>query len=125
MDQQRPTDASSTLTTALQTRTRQELVLRLYVAGASQRSTAAISALLQLCEQHFPGRYQLEILDIYQHADQALADAILATPTLLLLAPIVGRYFVGDLQQPERLLAALGLGSAQSQQREEHSRDQI
>jgi circadian clock protein KaiB len=125
MDQQRPIDASNALAAALQARAHQEVVLRLYVAGASQRSTAAISALLQLCEQHLAGRYQLEILDIYQHADQALADAILATPTLLLLAPIVGRYFVGDLQQPERLLAALGLSGAPSQQREEHSRDQI
>ena len=113
MDQQQTTDASNALTAALQARVHQEVVLRLYVAGASQRSTAAITALLKLCEQHFAGRYQLEILDIYQHADQALADAILATPTLLLLAPTSGRYFVGDLQRPERLFAALGLGSAQ------------
>lgn len=124
MDQQRPIDASNALAAALQARAHQELVLRLYVAGASQRSTAVISALLQLCEQHFAGRYQLEVLDIYQHAEQALADAILATPTLLLLAPIAGRYFVGDLQRPERLLTALGLDSAQAQQQEEHSRDQ-
>jgi circadian clock protein KaiB len=89
-----------------------QMVLRLYVAGATRRSTYAITTLLEICETHFSGRYQLEILDIYQHAERARDDAILATPTLMLVSPGPGRYFVGDFQQTGRLFVALGIGGA-------------
>jgi circadian clock protein KaiB len=121
MDQQQPTDAAALA--AAQAGAQQSLVLRLYVAGASRRSTQAITMLLSICEEHFAGRYQLEILDIYQHTKQAQTDAILATPTLLLIMPGPTRHFIGDFQQPDRLLAALGVGGGPQSQRQEHSDD--
>jgi circadian clock protein KaiB len=111
---EQPIDASAAMRAALQTPDQQMLMLRLYVAGASRRSTDTISTLLKICEQHLAGRYQLEILDVYQHTARAYADAILATPTLLLIAPAPGRYFIGDLQQTDRLFAALGISTTPS-----------
>jgi circadian clock protein KaiB len=59
------------------------LVLRLYVAGSAPNSLRAIANTKAICDEHFASGYELEIVDLLQHPQQALADGIIVTPTLL------------------------------------------
>ena len=56
--------------------------MRLYVTGMTPRSTEAFATIKAICEEHLQGRYDLEVIDIYQHpasgerrADHRRADA--------------------------------------------------
>lgn len=86
------------------------LRLRLFVAGTSLRSRQTIQALRQLCDERIAGRYQLEIIDIYQQPELTRAAQVIATPTLMKLDPQPKKIMIGDLSQTERVLASLGLG---------------
>ncbi|MEJ5990161.1 circadian clock KaiB family protein [Ramlibacter sp. PS3R-8] len=86
-----------------------ELELRLYVTEAAPSSARAIVNTRAFCEALVPGRYQLEILSIAEHVDQAARDQVVAAPTLLRMRPLPMRRFVGDMSNPERLLHGLGL----------------
>ncbi|HVV81466.1 MAG TPA: circadian clock KaiB family protein [Kofleriaceae bacterium] len=83
------------------------LELRLYVAGSSFRSTKAIQNAKELCEEHFAGRYQLEVIDIFQQPDRARADDVLAVPVLIRRRPLPSRRFIGDLSDRDSLLMGL------------------
>jgi len=83
--------------------------LRLYVAGQSPRSVAAFANLKQLCEEHLPGRYQIEVVDLVKHPQLAAGDQILAIPTLVRKLPQPIRKIVGDLRDTERALVGLQL----------------
>ena len=83
--------------------------MRLYVAGQSPRSISAISNLRRICEEHVPGRYDLEIIDLVRNPELAKADQIVAIPTLIKKLPIpVGR-IIGDLSATDRVLVSLEL----------------
>ena len=83
--------------------------MRLYVAGQSPRSISAISNLRRICEEHIPGRYELEIIDLVRNPALAKADQIVAIPTLIKKLPIpVGR-IIGDLSATDRVLVSLEL----------------
>jgi circadian clock protein KaiB len=82
---------------------------RLYVAGATQNSAAAISNLKALCEAHLRDRHRIEVVDVFLAPKRALADGILMTPTLMKLSPPPARRVVGTLSQTEPVLQALGL----------------
>ena len=84
-------------------------VLRLYVAGMTPRSTAAIRRVTDICEKHLSGRYELDIVDIYQKPALAKGEQILAVPTLIKRLPLPLRRFIGDLQNEEKLLFGLDL----------------
>lgn len=84
-------------------------VLRLYVAGATPRSTRAVANLRALCERHLAGRYELEVVDIYQEPQQAPVAQVLAAPTLVKVLPLPLRRLVGDLSETPRVLVGLGL----------------
>lgn len=85
-----------------------ELVLRLYVAGNAPNSVRAIANARALCEKHYPARYVLEIVDLIEHPDTAMADGIIVTPTLLKLQPQPVRRLVGNLEDTAQVLLALG-----------------
>jgi circadian clock protein KaiB len=85
--------------------------LRLYVSGATPCSTRAVENVKTLCEEHLPGRYDLEVVDIYQQPGLAEGDQILATPTLVRRLPLPLRRLVGDLSDPERVLGRLNIYS--------------
>jgi circadian clock protein KaiB len=87
----------------------EHVALRLYIAGASQRSTRALALLRSMCEERLAGRYHLEVIDIYQQPERAGQDGIVATPTLLVVQPRQARYFVGESAARSRLEAALDL----------------
>jgi circadian clock protein KaiB len=63
-------------------------ILRLYVTGNAPRSIRAIRNLTTLCQEHLAGRYELEVIDLYQHPELAQTEDIIAAPTLLKEAPL-------------------------------------
>jgi circadian clock protein KaiB len=83
--------------------------LRLYVSGLTSRSTEAIATLRAVCEVHLRGRYQLEVIDLFQYPELAENDDIIATPTLVKALPAPLRRLVGDLSDRERILVGLKL----------------
>jgi circadian clock protein KaiB len=83
--------------------------LRLYVAGQTAKSVAALANLRRYCEQHVPGRYQLEVIDLLQHPQLAEGDQILAIPTVVRKMPEPLRRVIGDLSNEERVLVGLDL----------------
>ena len=84
-------------------------VLRLYVTGMTPRSTQAFAAIKALCEEHLQGRYDLEVIDIYQHPQLAKDEQIIAVPTLVKKLPEPLRRLIGDLSDTERVLLGLDL----------------
>ncbi len=83
--------------------------LRLYVAGQTPRSLAAFANLKRICEEHIPGRYQIEVIDLLKHPQLAAGDQILAIPTLVRKLPQPLRKIVGDLRDTEKALVGLQL----------------
>jgi circadian clock protein KaiB len=83
--------------------------LRLYVAGHTARSLAAIANLQKICEEHLEGRYRLEVIDLLERPQLAQGDQILALPTLVRKLPEPIRKLVGDLSNTERALVGLDL----------------
>ncbi|MEO6567210.1 MAG: circadian clock KaiB family protein [Opitutaceae bacterium] len=84
-------------------------VLRLYITGSSPRSSQAITNIRSLCEEHLAGRYELEVVDIYQQPGEAAGNQIIAAPTLVKEQPVPLRRMVGDLSNRERVLVGLDL----------------
>jgi len=83
--------------------------LRLYVAGQSPRSVTAFSNLKRICEEHLPGRYTIEVVDLVKHPQLAAGDQIVAIPTLVRKLPQPLRKIVGDLRDTQRALVGLQL----------------
>lgn len=82
---------------------------RLFVASDTERSQAAEVNLRYLCESSVPGRYELEIVDVLERPDLAEQARVIATPTVIRVAPSPPRRVIGDLSDPGRAAAALGL----------------
>jgi circadian clock protein KaiB len=84
-------------------------ILRLYITGTTLRSTRAVRNITQLCQQRLTGRYDLEVIDIYQQPERAQSDDIIAVPTLIKKRPIPVQKLLGDLSNEQQLVASLGL----------------
>ncbi len=84
-------------------------VLRLYVTGMTPRSTQAIENLRAICEEYLPGRYDLEIIDIYQHPVLMQGEQIIAAPTLIKKLPEPLRKIIGDLTNTDKVWVGLDL----------------
>jgi circadian clock protein KaiB len=83
--------------------------LRLYVAGMTPRAVAAFENLKKLCEEHLPGRYIIEIIDLLENPKLAVGDQIIAVPTLVRKLPPPMKKIIGDLSNEERVLVGLDL----------------
>jgi circadian clock protein KaiB len=86
-----------------------EWQLRLYVAGATAKSVAALANLRRLCEEHLAGRYEIEVIDLLVSPKLAAGDQILAVPTLVRKVPEPIRKIIGDLSNEERVLVGLDI----------------
>lgn len=86
-----------------------EYVFRLYVTGATSRSTRAISNARRLFEVNLQGRYELEIVDIYLEPMKAKEHQIVAAPTLVKLAPAPILRVIGDLSDEVKMLHVFGI----------------
>lgn len=84
-------------------------VLRLYVAGLTPKSTKTIADVKKICEEHLAGRYELEIIDIYQQPKLAKGEQIIAVPTLIKKLPLPLRKLIGDMSDKEKFLVGLDL----------------
>jgi len=83
--------------------------LRLYVAGQTQKSIAALTNLKKYCEEHLKGKYSIEIIDLLKHPELAERDQIVAIPTLVKKVPLPIRKIIGDLSKQEKVLVGLDI----------------
>jgi circadian clock protein KaiB len=83
--------------------------LRLFITGATARSIRAIENMRKICEESLEGRYDLEVVDVYQNPELTRDLQIVATPTLVKILPEPLRRIIGDLSNKERVLAGLNL----------------
>jgi circadian clock protein KaiB len=83
--------------------------LRLYVAGQTPKSLAALANLKRICDEHVEQEYRIEVIDLVQHPQLAQGDQILAIPTLVRRVPAPLRKIIGDLSNVERVLVGLDI----------------
>lgn len=84
-------------------------ILRLYVTGMTSRSSRAVASLRAICDEYLEGRYDLEVIDIYQHPVLTKGDQIIAAPTLIKQLPLPMRRIIGDMSDRARVLVGLDL----------------
>ena len=84
-------------------------MLRLYVTGMTPKSIRAVENVRTICEEHLHGRYQLEVIDVYQQPTLAKGEQIIAAPTLIKKLPLPLRKIIGDMSNTERVLLGLDL----------------
>ena len=83
--------------------------LRLYIAGQTSKSVAALANLEKICAEHLAGRFRIEVVDLVDHPRLARGDQILAVPTLVRRLPRPVKRIIGDLSNTERVLVGLNL----------------
>jgi circadian clock protein KaiB len=86
-------------------------ILKLYVAGQSPKSVLAIANLKKICEDNLRGRYELEVIDLYQQPQLARGEQIIALPTLIRQLPAPLRRIIGDMSNTARVLLGLDMQS--------------
>lgn len=86
-------------------------ILRLYVAGQSPKSVNAIANMKKICEENLHGRYELDVIDLYQQPQLAQGEQIIAVPTLIRRLPPPLRRIIGDMSNTERVLVGLDIRS--------------
>jgi len=84
-------------------------MLKLYVSGQTPRALASFANIRRICEQHLPGRYSIEVIDLLVHPGKAKADQIVAVPSLVRYFPLPLKKIIGDLGNEERVVAALDI----------------
>ncbi|MFO8064500.1 MAG: circadian clock KaiB family protein [Spirochaetota bacterium] len=83
--------------------------LRLFITGRTSRSQRAVRNIQEICEQHLPDHYELEVIDVSQQPEKTREYQILAIPTLLKELPLPLRKVVGDLSETEKVLEGLDI----------------
>ena len=84
-------------------------LFRLYVSGASPRSAQAITNIRSICDKYLPGKYELEVVDVYQQPGATKEAQIVAVPTLIKELPLPRKKFVGDMTDVEKIVVGLKL----------------
>lgn len=102
-------DVSASFEEALANQEQNQYRLRLYIAGTTPRSILAIQNLKSLCETYLQGRYEIEVIDIYQASEEIKSDNIVAIPTLIKQLPLPLRRVIGDLSNTEKVLHGLDI----------------
>ncbi len=87
----------------------EKYVLRLYVTGMTPRSQLAIKNIKKICEAHLKGRYELDVVDIYQQPELAREAELVALPALIKKLPSPLRKLVGDMSDTDRVLLGLNI----------------
>ena len=93
----------------LEQRKIEHYVLRLYIAGNNLRSQMAVENVKKICEEYLKGRYELDVVDIYQDHTKNPVDLVLAAPTLIKKLPLPLRKVIGDMTRKEKVLVGLDL----------------
>lgn len=87
----------------------EKYILRLFVTGATPNSVRAITNLKKICDTYLKGRYELEIIDIFQQPLPAKEEQVIAVPLLIKKFPLPERKLVGDMSNKEKVLKGLGI----------------
>ncbi len=87
----------------------EKYVLRLYVTGMTPKSQLAIKNIKEICEEHLKGRYELDVMDIYQQPELVREAGLVALPTLIKKLPSPLRKLIGDMSDTERVLLGLNI----------------
>jgi circadian clock protein KaiB len=85
--------------------------LRLYIAGLTPRSTLAVERIRAICERYLAGRYELVVVDLYLHPEEARRAQVVVVPTLVKETPTPMRLFIGDMSDEKRILLGLNIAS--------------
>jgi len=88
---------------------KEKYILRLYITGSTSRSVLALTNLKKICEEYLEGRYELEVIDLYQIPSLAKDEQIIAAPTLIKKLPLPFRRIIGDMSNIEKVLLGLDL----------------
>ncbi len=104
-----PTSRQAKTKSAAARRKRETWSLRLYVAGQTPKSVTAFANLRKICEEHMPGKYRIEVIDLLKNPQLAKGDQIVAIPTLVRKLPVPVRKIIGDLSNTVRVLVGLDL----------------
>ena len=83
--------------------------LRLYIAGRTPKSMAALANLNTICEEYLKGKYKITVIDLLKHPQLAKDDQILALPTLVRMLPEPMKAIIGNLSNIERVLVGFDL----------------
>lgn len=94
---------------SMQHEDQEKYVLRLYITGMTPNSKKAVENVKTICEQYLKGRYELEVIDIYQQPSLAQGEQIIAVPTLIKKLPGPLRRLIGDMSNTEKVLMGLDL----------------
>lgn len=111
MEKTKTSSATDRFESALKNQEEERYIFRLYVAGATPASRRAIEKVTALCERWLKGRYELNVVDIYQQSETIQGLEIIAVPTLVKLMPSPLRKLIGDMSKAEKVLLGLGIGS--------------
>lgn len=109
MAQNEPHDLHAMFEQAASASPTNRYVLRLYVTGMTPRSGRAVKNLQAICDEFLEGRYDLEVIDIYQQPALTMGEQIIAAPTLIKKLPLPMRRIIGDMSNRERVLLGLDL----------------
>jgi circadian clock protein KaiB len=93
----------------------EKYLLRLFIAGNTPNSNRAFNKIKNICEEYLPGRYELEVIDIYEHPELMEQEQIIAIPTLVKKLPPPLQKFIGDLANTEKVLLGLDINYSRSQ----------
>ena len=102
-------DSTAVFEEALAKKGNDKYILRLYVAGMGPKSVQAIDNIKRICEEYLPGKYQLEVIDIYQSPIFAKDSQIVAAPTLIKELPAPLRKLIGSMADTERVLVGMDI----------------
>lgn len=84
-------------------------LFRLYICGTGSRSALAIANIRRFCDRNLSGRYELQVIDVYQQPEEAKLAEVIAIPTLIKELPLPRKRFVGDMSDADALAAVLRL----------------
>ena len=91
----------------------EKYILHLYVAGMNPKSLQAVENIKRICEEYLPGRYQLDVIDIYQQPILAKNGQIVAAPTLVKELPLPLRKLIGSMSDTDRVLVGMDVQTAE------------
>jgi circadian clock protein KaiB len=109
----RPSDGQPTPTSAAQAAEApvggagHDFVFMLFITGTTGISRRAVANIKRLCDEHLAGRYDLEVIDLFQCPEASRDANVVAAPTLIKKLPLPVRRFIGDLSDTDRILLAL------------------
>lgn len=115
MEENKPKNSADKMEEALAQHGQERFVLRLYVAGTTAHSARAIANIKSICDEELEGRYELDVVDVYQQPAIVKDEQILALPMLVKRLPSPLRKMIGDLSDRDRVIVALDIRRAEGE----------